>query len=67
MGCGNPDSTTRFGNAKEFGDKGHYVGHVLGHMTTDNQVEFIIGKRVGEITQIVNHIGVGPRVGIDAY
>jgi hypothetical protein len=66
MRSGDFDSSPGLGNPKELSDKGHYIGHVLGDMATDDFVELIIRKRVRKDAQIVNHIRVSPGVCVDA-
>jgi hypothetical protein len=62
----NLDATTGRGDAKQFRDKGHYVGHVLGDVTTNDFIEFVICERIRKHTEIMDHIGMGARVGVDA-
>lgn len=57
---------TRSGDAKKFRDKGHCVGHVLGDMPTDDFVELIVFKWIRQNPEIVDDIGVGPGVRINA-
>jgi hypothetical protein len=35
-------------------------------MTTNDFIKFIIGERIWKDTQIVNHVGVGPRIRVYA-
>jgi hypothetical protein len=58
----NLNPTAGSGDAKEFGDKGHYVRHVLSDVTADYFVELIIGKWIRKDAEIVDYIGVGARV-----
>jgi hypothetical protein len=44
------------GDPKEFGYKRHNIRHMLGDVTADNLVEFIICKGVRKNPEIVNHI-----------
>src|SRR2546430_8054887 len=54
----NRDSAIRLSDAIEFSHKGHNVGNMLGDMTTDDLVEFIIGERIWNRSEIVNYIGM---------
>ena len=60
--CADRFATSGSGNPKDLGDKSHYVRHMLGYMTTDDFVEFIVCKRIRENTQIVDYVGVGSGV-----
>ena len=62
----NLDAPAGSGDAKKFCDKRHHVGHVLGDVTTDDFIELVVCKRIGKNTEIVDYIGVGARVCIDA-
>lgn len=65
MRCDDVNAAARFGNAMQFGDKGHYIGNVFEHMATDDLVEFVISKGVGNDAQIVNDIRLGSGIRIN--
>jgi len=52
------DSATRFRDPIEFGDQNHYVGNVLGNVAANDLIEFIIGERIWNRSEIVNYIGM---------
>lgn len=52
--------TCGFRYAVKFANERHHVGHVFNHMTTDNLVEFVVWKRIGNLSQIMNDVRVGP-------
>jgi hypothetical protein len=52
------DSAFRLSDAIEFSHEGHNVGNMLGDMTTDDLVEFIIGERIWNRSEIVNYLGM---------
>ncbi len=50
----NPPAVSR--DPVKFTDKRHYVGHMLDDVPRNYQIEFVVGKRVGKLAQIVNDI-----------
>ena len=52
------NAAAAFSDAIEFGDESHYVGNMLGDVTTDDPVEFIIGERIWNRSEIVNYISM---------
>jgi len=52
------NAAAAFCDAIEFGDESHYVGNVLGDVAADDLVEFIIGERIWNRSEIVNYIGM---------
>ena len=62
----NTNSTAGSGDPIKLRNEGHDIGHVLGDMAADYFVELIICERIRKDTQIVDYIGVGPGIGINA-
>lgn len=62
----NLENAARSGDAMQLVDEPKHVGNVLDHMTTNNFLEFVIGKRIGKRTEIVNHIRMTQTIRIDA-
>ena len=62
----NPDAAARFRDAIKLADECDHVGHVLDDMTTDDFVELIVGERIGNVAEIMNDVGMGLWIGIDA-
>ena len=60
------DAGSGLRDAKKFGHERHHIGHVLDDVTADNLVEFIRREGIGNNSEIVDHIRVGPRVCVDA-
>jgi len=54
--------TRRLSYTVKFADKRHNVGHVLNNVTTDDLVEFVVRKGIGESSKVVNDVRMGPRV-----
>lgn len=52
--------TRRLGYAMKLANKGHYVRHVFNNVTTDDLVKFVIRKRIGNRSEVVDNIRVGP-------
>jgi len=52
------NAAAAFCDAIEFGDESHYIGYMLGDVAADNLVEFIIGERIWNRSEIVNYIGM---------
>src|SRR5206468_7798260 len=52
------NGTAWLGNSIEFRDEGHNIRHMLDYVPTDDLVEFIIGKRIRNIAEIMNYICV---------
>src|SRR5712691_4057825 len=52
------DPAPRFCDAVQLRDESHHVWNVLDHMTTNDLVEFIIGKGIGHNAQIVNDVSL---------
>jgi hypothetical protein len=61
-----PDAAAIAGNAVKFGHKGHYVGDVLGDVVRDDQIEFVIGKWVRYIAEVVDNVGGRSRIVVEA-
>ena len=51
---------------RELADECDHVGHVLDDMTTDDFVELVVGERIGNVAEIMNDVGMGLWIGIDA-
>ena len=62
----NPDVAARFHYAIEFADECDHIGHVLDDMTTDDFVELIISEGIRNVAEIMNDVGMGLWIGIDA-
>ena len=60
------DAPAGFGDAVEFGDEGRRIGHVFDDVVADNLIKFVVGKWLGNDAQIVDHVGVGRRVDVNA-
>ena len=54
------------GDAVQFGDKGHYVRHVFDHVIRDDQIKFTVGEGIRDVAQVVNDVGRGPRIIVEA-
>lgn len=52
------NASAAFCDAIEFCDQGHYVGNVLGNVAANDLIEFIIGERIWNRSEIVNYIGM---------
>ena len=52
-------------DAMQLGDEPKHVRHVLDHVTTNDLVELIVSERIRNDAQIMNDVGVTPRVRID--
>ena len=52
------DSAIRLCDAIEFSHESHDIGNMLGDMTTDDLVEFIIEERIWHDAEIVNYVSV---------
>ena len=60
------DTAARFRDAMEFADERDYVRHVLDNMAANDFVELIVSERIGHVAEVVNHVGVSLRIGVDA-
>ena len=54
--------TTRFRNAMKLGHKRHHIGNVFDDVAADDFIKLIVGKRIGHISEVVNHVRVGSRI-----
>ena len=52
----------RLSYAMKLADKRHNVGNVLDYVAANDLIEFVIAERVRQHTQVVNHVGVRPRI-----
>src|SRR6266571_2824318 len=59
------DRSAYFGNSIELSDKRHYIRYVFGDVATDDLIEFVIGEWIRNRSQIVNHISVRFRIGVN--
>ena len=59
------DAAAGLGNAMEFTHEAQHIGHVFDHVATNDLIKFVIRKRIGSDAEIVNHIGLRTRVGVD--
>ncbi len=59
------DAAAWLGNAMQFRDKGHHIGNMFDHVTTNDLVELTVREGVRDNAQIVNYIRLGSRIGID--
>ena len=50
------------GYAMKLADERHDVRNVLNDVTTNDFIKFVVGKRIGDRAQVVQDIGVGPRI-----
>jgi len=60
-----PDAATWSGDAMQFGDEGHHIGHMFDHMAADDLIEFVVAKRKGKDTEVMDDIGIAARIGIE--
>jgi hypothetical protein len=60
------DTAAGLRDAVEFGDDGEHVFEVLDHLIADDEVELVVGERVGHAVEIVDHVGVRQRVAVHA-
>ena len=37
------------------------------HLIADDQIELVVGERIGHAVEIVDHVGVGARVAVEAH
>jgi len=51
-----------FRDAVKLGDERHHVRHMLGDVVRDDQIKFVIGKRVRHDAQIMNHVRPRARI-----
>ena len=59
------DAPAVFRNAVKLGDESHYVRHVFDDVARDDQIEFVVGKRVGNFAEVVNHVGGRARIVVE--
>jgi hypothetical protein len=60
------DQTRWFSYPVKLADEGHDVGNVFNYVAADNQIEFIVGKRIRQNAEIVNDVCVSSWIGIYA-
>jgi len=46
----------------ELADERHDIRNMLDGMVRDDEIEFVIGKRIGKCAEIMDHIGAGFRI-----
>src|SRR5256885_16483101 len=54
-----PYPSTRLCYSMQFGNKRDHIGHMLDDVIGNDQLKLTIGKRVRQLTQIVNNVGAG--------
>ena len=54
------------GYAMKLGDERHHIGNMFDHMPAYHFIEFVIGKRIWRLAQIVKDIGISARIRVDA-
>lgn len=65
MGRHDPQETAWFGNPMQFADKPQHIRDMFDDVLADDLVELIVLEGVGEDPQIVNHLGMTKRIGVD--
>lgn len=55
----------RFCNSVKLADKSHHIRHVLDDVAGDDEIEFVISKRIWKFTEIVNYISRRVRIIIE--
>lgn len=60
------DERARFGDAVEFSHHEHEVFDVLYDLVADDEVELVIGKRVGRDVEVVNYVSVGAGIVVES-
>ena len=53
-------------DAVEFAHHGQHVPDVFDHLIADDQIELVVGKRVGDVIEIVNDISLCLRIDVKA-
>ena len=53
------------GDAIEFRDDREHVVHVLDHLIGDDQIERVIGERIGHAVEIMDHVRLCARVAVE--
>lgn len=57
-----PDMAARFGDAMELCNERHHVWNVFDYVARNDLVKFVVSEGVRDHSQIVNYIGVSPRI-----
>ena len=60
-----PDSAAGFRNTVKLADEGHHVRNMLDDVAGDDQIEFVVGKGIRKVAEVVDHIGGRFRVIIE--
>src|SRR5687767_7971025 len=60
-----PYSTPGFGDPVQLRNEGHHVRYVLYHVAADDFVKLVVGERIGYDAEVVDDIGISPRIVID--
>src|SRR5690606_9658212 len=63
---GDADAAAGLCYAVKFGDERHNVGDVFDDVAGDYEVEFVIGERVRDVAEVVDDIGGGAGVIVEA-
>lgn len=61
-----PQLTCRFRNPVQLINETDHVGDMFDNMSANDFVKLIVAKWIGENTEIVYHVGVGPGISVDA-
>jgi len=60
------DERTRLPDAVQLGDDGQHIIDVLDHLIADEQIKLVVGEWVWHVVQVVDDIGPGARVIVEA-
>ena len=61
-----PQLTRWFRNSVQLINEANHVRYMFDNMSANDFVKLIVAKWIGENTEVVYHVGVGPGIGVDA-
>lgn len=65
MGSHDLYSSAGASDAMQLANKPHHIGKMLDYVTADDFIKFIIFERVGQCSEVMNHVRLCARVGVD--